>query len=177
LARHQALALVHDSSRLSELWHRRFAHLHYRALPALKQMVSGVSNLPDGHEGVCMGCALGKNSKHSFSSSDSRAKGILDLVHSDVCGPMAVASLGGFLYFTTFIDDVSRKTWIYFLKGKDEVFSKFNEFKAQVENSTNKKMKVLRSDNGGEYSSKDFNNFCRSTGIKREFIVPYNPQQ
>ena len=56
------------------------------------------------------------------------------------------------MYFTTFIDDYSRKTWIYFLKKKDEVFSKFKEFKALVENSTNRKIKVLRSDNGGEYT-------------------------
>ena len=81
------------------------------------------------------------------------------------------------MYFATFIDDFSQKTWIYFLKGKDEVFSKFKEFKALVENSTNRKIKVLRSDNGGEYTSKDFNSFCKSTGIKREFTVPYNPQQ
>jgi len=79
----------------------------------------------------------------------------LDLVHSDVCGPMSVPSMGGYLYITTFIDDFSWKTWIYFLKSKDEVFSKFKEFKAQVENLTNRKIKVLRSDNGGEYNSKD----------------------
>lgn len=175
LAGHQVQALVHDSNRLTELWHRRFAHLHYRALPALKEIISGVPELPDGHEGVCMGCALGKNTKKSFPSSDGKSKGILDLVHSDVCGPMTVASLGGFLYFTTFIDDFSRKTWIYFLKRKDEVFSKFKEFKALVENSTNRKIKVLRSDNGGEYTSKDFNNFCKSAGIKKESTVPYNP--
>jgi len=177
LAEHPTQALVHDSSRLSELWNRRFAHLHYRALPALKQMVLGVSDLPNGHQGVCMGCSLGKNSKHSFPSSDSRSKGILDLVHSNVCGPMTVESLGRFLYFTTFIDDFSRETWIYFLKGKYELFSKLKKFKAQVENSTNRKIKVLRSDNGGEYNLKDFNNFYRSMGIKREFFVPYNPQQ
>jgi len=80
--------------------------------------------------------------------------------------------LGGFLYFTTFIDDFSRKTWIYYLKGKDEVFFKFKEFKALVENTTNKKIKVVRYDNGGEYTSKDLNNFCRSARIKREYTVP-----
>ena len=120
----------------------------------MKDLVSGVPDLPKEHEGVCTGCALGKNTKKSFPSSDSRAKGILDLVHSDVCGPMTVASLGGFMYFTTFIDDFSQKTWIYFLKKKDEVFSKFKEFKALVENSNNRRIRVLRSDNGGEYTSK-----------------------
>jgi len=101
--------------------------------------------------------------------------GIFDLVHSNhVCGPISVSSLGGYLYFTTFIDDFSRNTWIYFLKSNDEVFSKFEEFKAQVENLTNKRIKVFTISNRGEYTSKYFNNFYKSEGIKREFFVPYN---
>jgi transposase InsO family protein len=70
-----------------------------------------------------------------------------------------------------------RKTWIYFLKTKDGVLARFQEFKAQVENLTKRKIKVLRSDNGGEYTSKDFSNLCIEAGIKREYTVPYNPQQ
>jgi transposase InsO family protein len=97
----------------------------------------------------------------TFPSSDSRSKGILDLVHSDVCGPMSVASLSGYNYYVTFIDDFSRRMWIYFMKTKDEVFSRFREFKALVENQTGRKVRVLRSDNGGEYTSNDFKNFCK----------------
>jgi transposase InsO family protein len=63
------------------------------------------------------------------------------------------------------------------LKTKDEVFSKFQEFKAEIENLTNKKIKILRTDNGGEYTSKEFVVFCKSAGIRRELIVPHNPQQ
>ena len=77
------------------------------------------------HDGVCRGCALGKNAKSSFKSSDSRSKGILDLVHSDICGPMLVPSLSGYLYYVIFTDDFSRKTWIYFLKSNDETFNRF----------------------------------------------------
>jgi hypothetical protein len=98
---------------------------------------------------VCRGCALGKNIKKPFPSSENRSKGILDLICSDVCGPMPVNSLGGSLYYVTFIDDFSRKTWLYLLKTKDEVFSKFQEFKVEVENLTDKKIKTIRSDNGG----------------------------
>jgi transposase InsO family protein len=86
-------------------------------------------------------------------------------------------SITGSMYYVSFIDDFSCKTWIYFLKTKDEVFSRFQEFKALVENQTRKKIKVLRSDNGGEYTSKEFEGFCKEAGIKRELIVPYNPQQ
>jgi hypothetical protein len=98
LSRHPAQALVHDSISSCELWHQRFAHLHYRALPALRRMVTGIPEPQAEHEGVCRGCTLGKNTKGPYSSSDSRSKGILDLMHSDVCRPMTVSSLGGFLY-------------------------------------------------------------------------------
>ena len=100
------------------------------------------------------GCALGKNIKGFFPNSDNGSKEILDLIHSDVCGLMTISSLNGYLYYVLFIDDHSRKTWIYFLKNKDGVLAKFQEFKAQVENLTRRKIKVLRSDNGGQYTSK-----------------------
>jgi hypothetical protein len=90
---------------------------------------------------------------------------------------MPVKYLGGSLYYITFIDDYSRKTWLYLLKSKDEVFNKFQEFKAEIENLTNKKIKTLRMDNGGEYTSKEFDAFCKSIGIRRELTVPHNPQQ
>jgi hypothetical protein len=140
-------------------------------------MVTCLPEIQIQHKGVCKGCALGKNVKGSYLRSDNRSKEILDLIHSDVCGTMTVASLNGYLYYVLFIDDHSWKTWIYFLKKKDGVLTKFQEFKAQVENLTGRKIKVLRSHNGGEYTSKDFNNFCIEARIKREYTVPYNPQQ
>jgi transposase InsO family protein len=175
---HPVQTLVHDSITLSELWHRRLAHLHYRALPALGKMVTGLPPLRVEHDGVCRGCSLGKNAKRTFFSSDGRFKGILDLIHSDLCGPMTVAFLSGYLNYVIFIDDYSRKTWIYFLKSKEseEVLVRFQEFKAQIENLTGRKVKTLRSDNGGEYTSKCFIDFCIEEGIKREYNVPYNPQ-
>jgi hypothetical protein len=102
---------------------------------------------------VCRGCTLGKYTKTIFPSSDSRSVGVLDLIRTNVCGPMSRVSLGGCEYYVTFIYDHSRKTWIYFLKTKSEVFKRFQEFKALVENQTGRKIKFLRSDNGGEYTS------------------------
>jgi transposase InsO family protein len=81
------------------------------------------------------------------------------------------------MYTVSFIDDYSRKTWVYFLKSKDEVFGKFKEFKALIENLSKRKIKILSSDNGGEYTSKEFVRFCRDAGIKRELTTPYNPPQ
>jgi transposase InsO family protein len=120
---------------------------------------------------------LGKHAKAAFPSNKHTSKGILDLVHLDVCGWISVASITRNMYYVSFIDDFSRKIWIYFLMTKDEVFSRFQEFKALVEKQTGKKIKVLRLDNGGEYTSKEFKGFCKEARIKRELIVPYNPQQ
>ena len=81
--------------------------------------------------------------KHSFPNNDRRAKRVLDIVHSDVCGPMSTMSLSGYAYYVSFIDDYSCKTWIYLLKEKNEVFEKFKECKALVENLTEQKIKTL----------------------------------
>src|SRR5713101_2421118 len=90
---------------------------------------------------------------------------------------MSSSSLSGYAYYVSFIDNFSRKTWVYFMKKKDEVFNKFKEFKALVENHTEKKIKTFRSDNGREFTSNEFKELCKESGIKREFSTPYNPQQ
>jgi transposase InsO family protein len=173
-------ALIHttnNSSDLCELWHRRMAHLHHGALRVLREMVTGVPDFSSEHHELCKGCSLGKYTKTSFSRSDSRETGILDLIHSDVCGPMSSTSLTSSLYYVVFIDEFSQKSWIFFMKTKGQIFSRFQEFKSLVENQTGKKIRVLRSNNGGEYTSKEFMDFCAGEGIRRELIIPYNPHQ
>ena len=125
----------------------------------------------------CKGYALGKNIRTPFPQSEHKSKESLDLVHSYVCGPMSVHSFSGNNYFVTFIDDYCRKTWIYFLKAKSEVFERFREFKTLVENQTGKKIRVLRTDNEGEYTSNEFMEYCSTKGIKKEHTVPHTPQQ
>ena len=91
-----------------------------------------------------------------FPSGATRAEGILQLVHNDVFGPVSVPSLGKYVYYVSFIDEFSRNTWIYFLRKKYEVFDMFKEFKALVENQTEKIIKVLRTDNGREFCGNEF---------------------
>jgi hypothetical protein len=169
-------ALVNNACYMAELWHRRMTYLHHGALKVLKEIVTGLLDFSTKHHEVCKGCAMGKYTKTTFLNSDSRTRGILDLINSYVCGSMSSISLSGYEYYVNFIDDHLRKTWIFFMKTKDEVFSQFQEFKALVENHTGRKIKSLRSDNGGEYNSKAFKDFCAGVGIKRELTVPYNPQ-
>ena len=95
--------------------------------------MTGLPEIQIEHEGVCKGCAQGKNTKNPYPKSDNKAKGILDIIHSNICGPMQTTSLSGYV-----IDDYSN-TWIYLLKKKDGVFERFKEFKALVENISKKK--------------------------------------
>ena len=117
--------------------------MHYIALSLASKAVNGLPEIQTKHEGICKGCAKGKNIKKTFPSSESKTKRILEVIHSDVCGSMSSSSLSGYVYYVSFIDDFSRKTWIYFLKSKDEVFNKFKEFKALIENHTEKKIKTF----------------------------------
>jgi hypothetical protein len=146
-------ALMHTSESLWKLWHKRMGHLHHRGLPLLRQMVIGLPNFNLDHQGVCRGCALSKNVKAPFPSNKTRSKGILDLIHSYVGGPMWAASVKSASYYVTFIHDFSKKSWIYFKKTKYEVFNHFRAFEARVENMTRRKIKALRTDNGGEFTS------------------------
>ena len=107
-----------------------------------------------GYDRTYKGYASGKNIKNPFPKSETKTKGTLELIHYDVCGPMPSVSLSGYEYYVTFIDDYLRKTWIYFLKNKSEVFGKFKDFKSLIENRSEKRIKTLRSDNAGEYTSK-----------------------
>eukprot|EP00253_Pinus_taeda_P013514 PITA_13514 len=166
-----------SSSEQCEIWHRRMGHMYHGALRTLREITTGMPYFSTDHFNTCRGCAMGKFAKSPFSSSDSRATGILDLIHSDVRGRMSHVSLSGYEYYVLFIDDHSTRTWIYFLKTKSEVFKQFQEFRALVETQTGRKIKSLRSDNGGEYTLGEFVDYCVEVGIRREFTVPYNPQQ
>ena len=117
------------------------------------KVVSALPKIQAKHEDTCKGCAQGKNAKKTFPNNKSKAKGILDILHLDVCGPMSSSSLSRYVYYVYFIDDFSRNIWIYLLKGKSEVFSVFKEYKALVENQTERKTKTMWSNTGEEFTS------------------------
>ena len=173
---HSKAALIHDTTSPCELWYRRISHINYKSLPHVSKVVTGLPDLKIDSEGICKGCVKGKNIKNPFSKSDTKSEGILELIHSDVCSPMPSTSLSEHVYYVTFIDDYSRKTWVYFLKSKYAVFGNFKEFKALVENISERNIKIPRLDNGGEYTSNEFGNFCKDSDIKRELTTPYNIQ-
>jgi hypothetical protein len=117
------------------LWHQRLRHIGENGLRLLhgKGMVEGMSNFSLDFD-FCEHCLYGKHNRVRFPSGAKREEGILQLVHSDVFGPMLVPSLGKSVYYVSFIDKFSRNTWIYFLRNKSKVFDRFKEFKTLVEN-------------------------------------------
>ena len=119
----------------------------------------------------CETCVMGKQRRVKFSSGKHTSTSILEYIHSDLWGPSPVESHGGCRYFVTFIDDYSRKVWVYFLKSKDEVFGRFKEWKTMVEKRTGKQVKTLRTDNGLEFCNAQFDNFCKKEGIVRHHTI------
>ncbi|GKV26186.1 hypothetical protein SLEP1_g35531 [Rubroshorea leprosula] len=161
------------------LWHKRYGHFNVKALKYM-QTNELIRDFPEVHvtNEVCQCCQLGKMHRLSFPINKAfRACEKLELVHTDICGPMKVPSLGQNKYFILFIDDFTRMTWVYFLSSKAQVFSMFKKFKALVENQSGCRIKKLRSDNGKEYTSAEFNNFCEEAGIQHQLTVSYTPQQ
>ncbi|MCO5609060.1 hypothetical protein L7F22_063281 [Adiantum nelumboides] len=164
----------------AELWHARFGHVGYGSLMTLQRhnMVHDLSLLEMPPRHVCEGCVLGKMHRFAFSQDGSvRATRKLQLVHSDVCGPMRMPSVGNSLYFVTFIDDFSRFCSVYPLKAKSDVFAVFQHYVSMVENETGCKVQTLRTDRGGEYMSGAFKDFLGKKSIKHQCTMPYTPQQ
>ena len=126
----------------------------------------------------CEACAVGKKHRKEFTiHKEKRQREILELIHTDICGPMQTRSIGGSWYFLIFVDDRSRYTWVYFIRRKSDVFEYFKEFKNMVEKETSNYIKILRSDQGGEFMSNEFFNFFEQHGIKKQFYVAINHQQ
>ena len=159
------------------LWHFRYGHLNFHGLSRLvaKHMVSGMPQIKAPTE-VCEGCVAGKQPRNSFNVSlPPRAKEPLEVVCSDVCGPIEPCTYGGNLYFVIFINEFTRMLWVYPIKRKSEVFAVFQKFKAYAEKQSGATLKILRTDGGGEYTSKEFEVFCESKGIVHEVTAPYTP--
>nr|GEU69757.1 hypothetical protein [Tanacetum cinerariifolium] len=126
----------------------------------------------ESHE-KCKSCISRKMARKPFPHHVERAKDMLGLIHTDVCGPFRTVSREGANYFITFTYDFSRYGFVYMMKHKHEVFETFNVFQNEVENQNGKKIKVIRSDRGGEYLSHEFVNHMKSYGYPKETMGYY----
>jgi len=153
--------------------HRCLGHLGHDNIKQLvaKGMAEGVESV-GGCIDFCKACVHGKQHRFPFPPSGKHAQRKLDLIHSDVCGPLP-HSIGGMHYFITFIDDHTRKVWIYPMRSKSEAYAKFREFKAAVELQTGSHIKVIRTDGGGEFTSNEFEGYLTNCGIFHEKTAPH----
>ena len=171
-----AVSEVDKVAEMSRLWHMRLGHAGEKSLQtfSMQGLLKGAKTCKLD---FCEQCVLGKQKRVKFGTAIHNTKGILDYIHTDVWGPTKTASLGGKHYFVTFVDDFSRRVWVYTMKSNDEVFETFLVWKKMVENQTGRKIKVLRSDNGTEYRNDQFSIFCKKEGISRHFTVRDTPHQ
>ena len=162
------------------LWHRRLCHHNYSGVRKLVKegLVTGLKlDSPAMPDPICEPCIAGKMTADPFPSSSSRATQPLGLVHCDVHGPVKVQTMSGYRYWATFIDDCSRFRAVIPLKRKSDTFAAFKQFKAWAETKTDKRIKIIRDDKGGEYMSNEFEQFCIAEGIERQHTVRNRPQQ
>lgn len=163
-------------------WHKKLGHMNERDMKfAMKNdSLIGLSfdtNCSLGDCEICIQSKLCKKPANSEEKKTCRTTKRLEIIHSDVCGPISTSSLEGKKYMVTFIDDYSRYCKVYFMKRKNEVLDKFKEFKLEVENFTESKIKCLQTDNGTEYCNEKFSSFLKENGITRRLTVPYTPNQ
>jgi len=129
-------------------------------------------------EQVCDGCLLGKQHMKPFpQASKFRARKGLELVHTDLCGHITPKTPGGCSYFLLVVDDYSRYMWVELLKTKDQALDHFKKVIRRAEVESELKLKALRTDRGGEFTSQLFTVFCNEQGIKHYTTTPYTPQQ
>jgi hypothetical protein len=175
-----AAASMNISRTKIQEWHEKFGHINEQQLKELARSneVYGLNIGCNEHLINCSICLKAKQTRKSFSRNESHKKEtLLELIHTDICGPMRVNSIGGSRYFITFIDDKSGWCEIYFIKKKSEAASAFFKYKAMVENQLGKRIKCLRSDNGTEYLCNELESYLEKHGIKHEMTVAYTPEQ
>ena len=168
---------VHHASVACDLWHQRLGHASADAIKSANSLVVG-ADLSKVSVDVCEPCIKGKMSRKPFSKhADIKSCRPLELVHTDVCGPMETKSSGGSVYFVSFIHDYTRYAFLYFIREKSQVFEKFKAFEALATNQVGLAIGTLRSDNGGEYISNEFESYLCTKGIHHQLTVRYTPEQ
>lgn len=161
------------------LWHFRLGHLNANDMKKLiGKMADGLEKVNvDNDSKLCESCVFGKQTRMPFpKNTNTRSSRILELIHSDVCGPFPTTAYDGSRYFVTFTDDFSRASIVYCIERKSEVLDKFKEFVAMAEALHGKRVAKLKSDNGGEYTSNEFKSYCKQKGIQMIFTVAHNPE-
>lgn len=162
------------------MWHKRFGHRDPEAVKQLANNGLAVElKITDcGIRTTCKACIKGKMARKSFpKKSESRTSSILDLIHTDLCGPMQTQTPGKKRYVLTIIDDYSRYTEVFLLRSKDETPDYIKDYIQKVKTQFNKRPKFIRSDRGKEYINAKLKTFLKQEGIQVQYTAAYSPQQ
>lgn len=170
---------VHAAKTSQTLWHRRWGHLGHSSLLEMsrKGLVTKFEfDTTNSGSDACDACLRGKHTRSPFPKGGrTRATKLLELVHSDVCGPFPVTR-EGYKYYASFVDDYSEFAVVYRLKEKSGVADAFKDYKLRAELHTEHKLKAVQTDNGGEYEG-EFERHCTLHGIHHRRTTPYTPEQ
>jgi transposase InsO family protein len=168
----------------SMLWHRRLRHISRERMERLtRNGILDSLNFSDFH--TCVDCVKGKLTR-ARKKGVTRSEGLLEIIHTDICGPFTPSTLGGYRYFITFIDDFSRYGHIFLIHEKSEALDMFKIYKAEIELKQEKKTKIVRSDRGGEFYGRygeagqipgPFAKFLQECGVDAQYTMPGEPQQ
>ncbi|GJV95675.1 putative ribonuclease H-like domain-containing protein [Tanacetum coccineum] len=168
------------TSEESMLWHRRLGHVNFKNINKLvkENLVRDLPLKRFENDQTCVACLKGKQHRASCKSKAfSPITKPLFMLHMDLFGPTFVSSLMHKKYCLVVTDDYSRFSWVFFLRTKDETSEILKNFIKEIENLVDKKVKIIRSDNGTEFKNHVMDEFCREKGIKREYSVARTPQQ
>lgn len=172
-------AMVSENTQDLELIHKKLGHLSFENIKSLSKMVDGLNIACDkfGKERrICDVCTRAKQTRTSFGSERGKAQRPIELIHTDVCGPMQCPTWDGNKYFVTFLDDFTHYTAVALIKGKHEVPIKLKEFIAEAETKWNSKVSKIRCDNGLEYNNTELKTWTKKRGTVIDFTTPYTPQ-
>lgn len=161
----------------NEIWHRRLGHICDNNLKKVMVAANGIRCDDSTTMNKCVVCIKGKQTRASFKEPGHRAKGLLEVIHSDVMGPLRTKSFSGNRFILTFVDDYSRKVFVVPMKSKADVFEEFKRFKTFSEKQCDTKIKILRTDNGTEYTNNKFKEYLHQQGIHHQKTAPYTPEQ
>ncbi|GKE41474.1 putative ribonuclease H-like domain-containing protein [Tanacetum coccineum] len=164
----------------SMLWHRRLGHINFKNINKLvnDNLVRGLPTKRFENDQTCVACHKGKQRRASCKSKvQNPITKPLFMLHMDLFGPTFVSSLMHKKYCLVLTDNYSRFTWVFFLTTKDETSKILKNFIKEIENLVDKKVKIIRCDNGTEFQNKVLDDFCREKGIRREYNVARTPQQ
>ncbi|GJU13437.1 putative ribonuclease H-like domain-containing protein [Tanacetum coccineum] len=164
----------------SMLWHRRLGHVNFKTINKLvkENLVRGLPSKHFENDQTCVACLKGKQHKASCKSKiQNSITQPLFMLHMDLFGPTFVSSLMNKKYCLVVTDDYSRFTWVFFLATKDETSGILKSFITEIENLVDKKVKIIRCDNGTEFKNRVMSEFYKQKGIKREFSIARTPQE